>query len=55
MADSHSLSILMEILLWPCALFAFSASIIFPILPAIISRGERVSFAVWSNGGNVHH
>ena len=53
MADSHSLSILMEISSWPCALFTFSALIIFPISLAIISREERVSFGVSSNAGNV--
>ena len=42
----------MEISLWPCALFNFSALIIFPIL-AIISREERASFGVSSNVGNV--
>ena len=53
MADSHSLSILIEILSRPCALFTFSALIIFPISLAIISSEERVSFGVSSNVGNV--
>ena len=53
MADSHSLSILLEISSWPCALFTFSALIIFPVSPAIISSEERVSFGVSSNVGNV--
>ena len=53
MADSSSLSILMEISSWPCALFIFSALIIFPISLAIISGEERVSFGVSSNFSNV--
>ena len=53
MADSHSLSILMEISSWPCALFTFNALTIFPISLAITSRGERVSFGVSSNVANV--
>ena len=59
MADSDSLSILMEISSWPCALFTYSALftfnalIIFPIALAIISKEERVPFGVSSNGDNV--
>ena len=61
MADSHSLSIIMEFSSWLCALFTFAALIFFPISLAIISREERVivsreervSFRVSSNGGNV--
>ena len=47
------LSILIKISSWPCALFTFSAMIIFTISLAIISREERVSFGVTSNVGNV--
>ena len=43
----------MEISSWPCALFTFSALIIFPISLAIISREDRVSFRVSSNVSNV--
>ena len=43
----------MEILSWPCALFTFSALIIFPISLAIISIEDTVSFGVSSNVGNV--
>ena len=43
----------MEISLWLCALFTFSALIIFPISLAIISRVERVSFGFSSNVVNV--
>ena len=43
----------MEISSWPCALFTFSALIIFPMSLAVISREERVSFGVSSNGDNV--
>ena len=53
MADSNSLSILMEVSSWPCALFTFSALIVFPISLAIISREERVSFGDSSNVDNV--
>ena len=53
MADSHSLSILMEIPSLPCTLFTFSALIIFPLSLAIISREERVSYGFSSNIGNV--
>ena len=42
----------MEISSWPCALFTFSALIIFPISLATISREDRVSFKVLSNVGN---
>ena len=43
----------MEISSWPCTLFTFSALIIFPMSLAVISREERVSFGVSSNGDNV--
>ena len=52
MSDSHILSILMAILPWLCALFTFNVWIIFSISLAIISREERVSFGVASDGGN---
>ena len=48
-ADSHSFSLLMEISLWPFALFTFSALIHFPISLAVIPGEERVSFGVSSN------
>ena len=47
--DSHSLSLLMKITSWPCALFICSALIDFQISLAVIPGEERVSFGVSSN------